>query len=261
MFERFTEKAKRIIFFARYEASQFGSPYIETEHLLLGLLREDPALTKRVLPSITTIDVIRNEIDKYAFRREKIPTSVDLPLSNESKRVLTYAAEEAEHLENKDIGTEHILLGLLREKRALAAQLLNSQGLVLDRAREIFSEWSKTTKTTKRDIVEIHNEQWDKSYVEAQLEELRRFAWRKCQWKPMDVLVELSSGRIFFDLTRKDDLGFKLVEGGWPRDFCSLCRWELNADGGLEHDTGYTNGREWLCTECYEKFLATGKGQ
>ena len=179
-------------------------------------------------------------------------------LSNESKRVLAYAAEEAERLESKDIGTEHLLLGLLREKGALAGRVLNSQGLALDRAREIVSQWQKTTETL-HDIVEIHDKQWDKSYIEAQLVELWKFAWRKCQWKRLDVLVEISSGRIFFDLTRKDDLGFKLVQGGWARDFCSLCHWELNADGGPEHGAGYTNGREWLCTECYDKFLGPGE--
>jgi hypothetical protein len=93
------------------------------------------------------------------------------------------------------------------------------------------------------------------SYVQAQLVELRKFVWRKRQWEPLDILVEISSGRFFFDVRRKDDLGFKLMAGGWPRDFCSLCHWELKADGGPEHAAGYTNGREWLCTECYEKFL------
>jgi Clp amino terminal domain, pathogenicity island component len=254
MFERYTEKARRVVYFARYEASEFGSSHIETEHLLLGLLRENPALTKRVLPSINSIKIIREEIDKYAFHGGKTPTSVDLPLSNESKRVLAYAAEEAEHLTSKHIGTEHILLGLLREKRALAAQVLNSQGLALDRAREIVSEWQKITETM-HDIVEIHNEEWDKSYVEAQLVELRKFAWRRCDWRPLDILVESTSGRICFDLTRKDDLGFKLVRGGWPRDYCYLCRWEFNAIGGPEHGIGYTNGRDWICSECHDKFL------
>lgn len=257
MFERYTEKVRRAIFFARYEAGQLGSPYIETEHLLLGLVRENPALTKLVLPSITAMDVIRKEVDKYAFRGEKIPTRVDLPLSNESKRVLAHTAEEAELLKSKHIGTEHLLLGLLREKNGFGARLLNTQGLSLDRARQVVSEWQKTTETT-HEIVEIHHEQWDKIYIQAQLAELRKFAWRKCQWKPLDVLVEISSGRIFFDLTRKDDLGFKAVAGGWPRDFCSLCQWELNADGGPEHADGYTNGRDWLCTECYEKLLEPG---
>ena len=63
MFERYTEKARRVIFFARYEASQFGSPYIETEHLLLGLLREDKALTNRFLRSHASVESIRKQIE------------------------------------------------------------------------------------------------------------------------------------------------------------------------------------------------------
>ena len=81
MFERYTEKARRVIFFARYEASQFGSPYIETEHLLLGLLREDKALTNRFLRSHASIDSIRKQIEGRTPIREKASTSVDLPLS------------------------------------------------------------------------------------------------------------------------------------------------------------------------------------
>ncbi len=130
MFERYTEKARRVIFFARYEASQYGSPYIETEHLLLGLLREDHPLVRRVLgsggnPPEPSLESIRGKVAQRGMLGQKSPTSVDLPLSNESKRVLAYAAEEAEGLAHKHIGTEHLLLGLLREKKSFAAQLLN----------------------------------------------------------------------------------------------------------------------------------------
>src|SRR5689334_19458759 len=98
MFERYTEKARRVIFFARYEASQFGSPYIETEHLLLGLLREDKALANRFLRSHAAVESIRKQIEGHTTIREKVSTSVDLPLSHECKRVLAYGAEEAERL-------------------------------------------------------------------------------------------------------------------------------------------------------------------
>jgi ATP-dependent Clp protease ATP-binding subunit ClpC len=81
MFERYTEKARRVIFFARYEASQFGSPYIETEHLLLGLLREDKALTNRFLRNHASVESIRKQIEGHTTIREKVSTSVDLPLS------------------------------------------------------------------------------------------------------------------------------------------------------------------------------------
>jgi ATP-dependent Clp protease ATP-binding subunit ClpC len=136
MFERYTEKARRVIFFARYEASQFGSPYIETEHLLLGLLREDKALTNRFLRSHTAVEAIRKQIEEHTTVRERTSTSVDLPLGNESKRVLAYAAEEAERLAHKHIGTEHVLLGLMREEKCFAAEMLRERGIRLDMTRE-----------------------------------------------------------------------------------------------------------------------------
>ena len=136
MFERYTEKARRVIFFARYEASNFASPYIETEHLLLGLLREDKALTHRFLRSHRPVESIRKQIDENTTIREKVSTSVDLPLSNECKRVLAYAAEEAERLAHTHIGTEHLLLGLLREENCFAAKILQERGLQAPAIRE-----------------------------------------------------------------------------------------------------------------------------
>jgi ATP-dependent Clp protease ATP-binding subunit ClpC len=130
MFEKYTEKARRVIFFARYEASQFGSPFIETEHLLLGLIREDKNLTNRFLPRPNaTIQDLRKEIEGRTLLREKVSTSVDLPFSEESKRVLNCAAEESERLAHRHIGTEHILLGLMREEKSVAAEVLREHGL------------------------------------------------------------------------------------------------------------------------------------
>src|SRR5579871_6339384 len=120
MFERYTEKARRVIFFARYEAAQFGSPNIETEHLLLGLLREDKALTNRFIGK-TSWD-IRKEVEGHSTVREKVSTSVDLPLSEDSKRVLKFSAEEADRLNCKHIGTEHLLLAILSRRKMLCGK-------------------------------------------------------------------------------------------------------------------------------------------
>jgi ATP-dependent Clp protease ATP-binding subunit ClpC len=150
MFERYTEKARRVIFFARYEASQFGSPYIETEHLLLGLLREDKALTNRFLRSHASVESIRKQIEGHTTIREKVSTSVDLPLSNECKRVLAYAAEEAERLSHKHIGTEHLLLGLLREEKCFAAEILHERGLRLSSIREELARTSQEKAQPQR---------------------------------------------------------------------------------------------------------------
>jgi ATP-dependent Clp protease ATP-binding subunit ClpC len=143
MFERYTEKARRVIFFARYEASQFGSPYIETEHLLLGLIREDKNLTSRFFPKANaSIDSIRKEIEGRTLIREKVSTSVELPFSEESKRALNAAAEESDRLAHKHIGTEHMLLGLLREDKSVAAEILRERGLRLGMVREELSRGS-----------------------------------------------------------------------------------------------------------------------
>jgi hypothetical protein len=136
MFERYTEKARRVIFFARYEASSFGQPYIETEHLLLGILREDKAVTDRFWRSHASVEAIRKQIEGHTTVRETVSTSVDLPLSNECKRVLAYAAEEAELLSHQYIGTEHLMLGLLREDRCFAAEILHERGVELSAVRE-----------------------------------------------------------------------------------------------------------------------------
>jgi hypothetical protein len=134
MFERYTEHARRSIFFARYEASMFGSTYIETEHLLLGILRDD----KRVASQLgLTADGIRKEIEQIApATGERVSTSVDLPLSHESKQVLRFAAEEADALNHKHIHTSHQVLGLLRIEDSLAAKLLRTHGVEYERYRE-----------------------------------------------------------------------------------------------------------------------------
>jgi ATP-dependent Clp protease ATP-binding subunit ClpA len=136
MFERYTEKARRVIFFARYEASQFGSSVIDTEHLVLGILREDKVLTNQFLPSTVAIESIRQQIASHIGRREKVSTSVDLPLSQESKRILSYGAGEAERLQHKHIGTGHLLFGVLREENCLGAQVLRERGVTLDQVRD-----------------------------------------------------------------------------------------------------------------------------
>lgn len=135
MFERYTEKARRTIFFGRYEASQFGSPYIESEHLLLGLLREDKSLVNTFLHSHVALESLRQQVEGQTMIREKVSTSVDLPLSNECKRILAFAAEEADKLSHKFIGTGHLFLGVLQEQDCFAAKLLNERGVTLEMAR------------------------------------------------------------------------------------------------------------------------------
>ena len=137
MFERYTERARRVLFFARYEASQLGSISIETEHLLLGLIREGKGLTSRIFArSNLSLEHIRKQIVGRTAFREKVSTSVEIPFSGESKRLLQFAAEEADRLLHNYIGTEHLLLGILREERSAAASILMEKGMRLNSARE-----------------------------------------------------------------------------------------------------------------------------
>lgn len=140
MFERYTEKARRIIFFGRYEASQFGSKYIEPEHLLLGLLREDKSLAHHFLKTPAAIESIRDQIAARALAGPAGSTSVDLPLSHESKRILAYAAEEAARLKHRHIGPEHLLLGILRQSNCLAAIMLAERQVGIEAARAFAAE-------------------------------------------------------------------------------------------------------------------------
>jgi ATP-dependent Clp protease ATP-binding subunit ClpC len=154
MFERYTERARRVLFFARYEASQLGSISIETEHLLLGLIREGKGLTSRIFArSHLSLENIRKEIEGRTVFREKVSTSVEIPFSAETKRVLQFAAEEADRLLHNYIGTEHLLLGILREERSVAASILMEKGMRLNAVREdivqLLNEKTTLTRAAK----------------------------------------------------------------------------------------------------------------
>jgi hypothetical protein len=140
MFERYTEKARRVIFFARYDASIYGCPNIETEHLLLGLLREDYGTTKRLLPNLRSREAIQDQIERKITRGERISTSVEMPLSLESKQVMTLAAEEATRIGHRHIGPEHLLLGLLRVEKGLASEILREYRVDLETIRKEISK-------------------------------------------------------------------------------------------------------------------------
>lgn len=121
--ERYTERARRSVFFARYEACQVGSTSIETEHLLLGLVDEDKNLTNRFLRNHSSIESIRKEIEGRFTLRESVSTPNYFPLSNECNHILAFAAEESERLKHRHIGTEHLLLGILRKEKCVAAKI------------------------------------------------------------------------------------------------------------------------------------------
>ena len=135
MFERYTERARRTIFFARFEATQFGSSYIESEHLLLGILREDRTLAEKLLGP-NALRNVRSRIEEQTPVRAKVSSSADLPLSHESKRILAYGAEEAKNLGHEHIDSGHLLAGALMEKPCFAARILDELRLKLPALRE-----------------------------------------------------------------------------------------------------------------------------
>ena len=133
MFERDTDEARRVLFFSRYETTQFGGDAIRTEHLLLGILHEGKGVCARcVAPFHLSFDDIRKEVLRLTGRRQKVPLSAEIPFSAETKRALHSAEEEADRLTHKGIGPEHLLLGLLRDEQCMAASILASRGLTLE---------------------------------------------------------------------------------------------------------------------------------
>jgi ATP-dependent Clp protease ATP-binding subunit ClpC len=137
LFERYTERARRVVFFARYETSQLGRAAIETEHLLLGLLREGKGVTSRLFnQSQLSMDQLRRDIEDRVSDHGRLSTSVEVPLSPETRRALGYAAHESAGMGHNYMGTEHLLLGLLRQKGGLAALILGEKGMTLAAARQ-----------------------------------------------------------------------------------------------------------------------------
>ena len=141
MFNRFTSRALQVLFYARFEASQLGSSAVEPEHILLGMLVQGKGLGSRILARTGgTLDDFRSDIVRRLTSREKVPESAEIPFSASCKRVLQYASEEADRLLPNYIGTEHLLLGLLREERSIPAEVLAARGVRIEAVREAIVE-------------------------------------------------------------------------------------------------------------------------
>lgn len=138
MFERYTETARRVIFSARFFASEFGSSMIEPEHILLAILREEPEVFRPWLRAEHDYEALRSLIESREHGQEKIPDSVNIPFSPPSKRVLAFAVEEAEQLRHREIRPSHLLAGLLREPDSLAAHALAEVGVEIQQVRMVF---------------------------------------------------------------------------------------------------------------------------
>lgn len=266
MFERYTEKARRVIFFGRYEASHHGSHEIDTGHLLLGLIREEKMVCARWLPNVQP-DAVRKRVDSWIEHRETIPTNVDLPLSSAGKRVLHHAKDEADRLHSKWIGTEHLLLGLIEEDSPVSRLLVES-GADASELRTLFEKEYRSRVSFSDPAVsgqqphatsgpvQIHGLWREANAIQERVKQckLYNWHWRKATWKPRNLTVEKSTGKISFDISLAEDTAnFEIIPAGWKKDRCAICGWEL-FESADDHGSGYTNGRQWVCLECYEKF-------
>jgi ATP-dependent Clp protease ATP-binding subunit ClpC len=149
-FEKFSERARRVLTFAQEEAQHFNHSYIGTEHILLGLVREDEGVAAKVLMNLGIgLSKVRSAVEFIIERNEK-PSSGEIGLTPRAKRVIELAIDEARTIGHNYIGTEHLLLGLLREGEGIAASVLDSFGISLERARaEIVRVISQTAARPK----------------------------------------------------------------------------------------------------------------
>lgn len=149
MWQRFTERARKVVFFAQEEAQKFGEGYVSTEHLLLGLVRESDSVAARVLERLgVSLSRIRTEVEKQLPRGDARP-SQEMTLTPRAKRVIDLAYDEQRNLNNNYIGTEHLLLGLIREGDGLAGRVLAKLGVELERARREVGALQDNESTNK----------------------------------------------------------------------------------------------------------------
>src|SRR5271166_1053191 len=137
MYERFTDRARKVMQLANQEAQRFNHEYVGTEHVLLGLIKEGSGVAANVLRNLDVdLRKIRNEVEKIVQAGPEMVTMGKLPQTPRAKKVIEYAIEEARNLNHNYVGTEHLLLGLLREQEGVAAQVLMNLNLKLEEVRE-----------------------------------------------------------------------------------------------------------------------------
>ena len=135
MFERFTERARRVVVLAQEEAGMLNHNYIGTEHILLGLIHEGEGVAAKALESLgISLEAVRQQVQEIIGQGQSAPTG-HIPFTPRAKKVLELSMREALQLGHDDIGTEHILLGLVREGEGVGAQVLLGSGVSLERVR------------------------------------------------------------------------------------------------------------------------------
>jgi ATP-dependent Clp protease ATP-binding subunit ClpA len=226
MFERYTESARRVLFFARYEVSQLGE--LETEHLLLGVIRESQGLVARILAlAQVSLEDIRRDVEARCVSREKIDTSIEIPFSAETRKVLGSAAEEADRLGHNYIGTEHLLLGLLREESSVAGSILTGRGLRADDVRQTLVKLLADAPAPETSLV--------RSDVAEQIDHIKRLVEQLAGMAPDSSETHVLAHRLRDSL---DGLKRHLGEGAptWPAFSEGFGAERLDSDTGEFND-------------------------
>lgn len=194
MWQRFTERARRALFFAQEEAGRLGENYVCTEHLLLGLVCENDHVAARVLDRLDVrLERIRSEVEKQITRGQG-QKGPDLKLTPRAKRVIDLAYDEARQLNNNYIGTEHLLLGLIREEKGLAGRVLARLGVDLERTRSAVIALQEN-----KDMAEVTAERKATRDSGITVDEMRRFIQRNelgLQGKSLLSMTDLTREQI-----------------------------------------------------------------
>src|SRR5262245_18173919 len=160
MFDRFTDRAKKVMSYARQEAQKFNHEYIGTEHVLLGLVQEGSGVAANVLKHMSVdLEKIRHEVEKIVKTGPTTVTMGQLPFTPRAKKVLELSMEEASQLSHNYIGTEHLLLGLIKENEGIAAQVLMNLGVKLEDVREEVLEFLGASDSNNEEESEPQEQQ------------------------------------------------------------------------------------------------------
>jgi ATP-dependent Clp protease ATP-binding subunit ClpA len=218
MWQRFTERARKVVFYAQEEAQRFGEGYVSTEHLLLGLVRESESesVAARVLSELGVgLARVRDEVEKQLPRGDA-RSAQDMTLTPRAKRVIDLAYDEARNLNNNYIGTEHLLLGLVREGDGLAGRVLAKLGVNLDQTRrEVIvlqdadggpSKRESDGLTTNRAVDPWHAyEHSAKAAIQSSFDEKRRYGHEKVSAE--HLLLAIASGEQSLASKTLEELG------------------------------------------------------
>jgi hypothetical protein len=180
-----------------------------------------------------------------------------------------YAAEEADRLNERQISTTHLPLALARDEKFASAESLTRLGAHLDSMRkvlEVHREEAPSAEARARithhrtitgpEVIIVHGVKRNVEELHRNISRLRGFFWKRKTWKPRNLVIDKNEKRFSFDLTlAKKSSEFALVKGGWKKDQCAICSWDLFESEDASHGMGFTNGKDWICCECHARFI------